>query len=192
MQIRKRQKPKKLKKLKRVKKPEIKENLKESSAQVDLDKDVFITDEDKATRTRLKNKIGAENDPNQKQRLMNYYEYGGRDPLEIPRTKLLELARTVKYDDGTGIEQKYRDRIKNPMTAIRCFCVICQGGSTAGVRKCVSTDCPLWSMRMGRNGLSTRRGMTPGFLKSSVDEDDDDIEMDDDNHDIEQKPLVEI
>ena len=42
-------------------------------------------------------------------------------------------------------------RQKNPVKAIRENCLDCCGGSKGEVRKCVSTDCPLWPFRMARN-----------------------------------------
>ena len=38
-----------------------------------------------------------------------------------------------------------------PIKAIRAKCVNCCGGDMSEARKCVSTSCPLWPMRMGRN-----------------------------------------
>lgn len=40
---------------------------------------------------------------------------------------------------------------KSPIKAIRAKCLDCVGGNAAEVRKCVSTDCPLWGFRMGTN-----------------------------------------
>lgn len=34
--------------------------------------------------------------------------------------------------------------------AIRLFCVECMGGSTADVRRCTTTECPLHNFRFGR------------------------------------------
>jgi len=35
-------------------------------------------------------------------------------------------------------------------SAIKLFCFDCVGGRTAEVRKCTSTDCPLYPFRPGR------------------------------------------
>lgn len=57
----------------------------------------------------------------------------GRDP---------RLVSAQEYEDA-GIE-----RIVG-MKAIRLKCLDCCAGYSAEVRKCVSTDCVLWPLRMG-------------------------------------------
>jgi hypothetical protein len=37
------------------------------------------------------------------------------------------------------------------LKAIRAKCLACCEHSKSEVRKCVSTDCPLWPLRMGKN-----------------------------------------
>lgn len=46
------------------------------------------------------------------------------------------------------------------LKAIRAKCLDCCGGSSSEVRKCVQTDCPLWSLRMGTKpaGMREARG----------------------------------
>ena len=38
-----------------------------------------------------------------------------------------------------------------PLKTIRAKCLDCCAGSAHEVRECPSTNCPLWSYRMGRN-----------------------------------------
>ena len=61
-------------------------------------------------------------------------ELVGRDPRQVSAEEYAEA----------GIE-----RIVG-MKAIRLKCLDCCSGYSAEVRKCVSTDCVLWPLRMGR------------------------------------------
>lgn len=49
----------------------------------------------------------------------------------------------LKYD--TPIEP-----IKNPMKAIRAFCLGCVGGSARDVKECTAPGCPLYAWRFGK------------------------------------------
>lgn len=40
---------------------------------------------------------------------------------------------------------------KSPVKAIREFCLECCGGSSAEVKSCTATKCPLYAFRFGRN-----------------------------------------
>jgi len=51
----------------------------------------------------------------------------------------------------------YKDKIKNPMTAIRAFCVSCMGGYVGEVGSCTAKDCALYPFRMGKNPHHTRK-----------------------------------
>lgn len=55
--------------------------------------------------------------------------------------------------------QGYRDRIKNPITAIRAFCVHCMGGHPNMVKDCTAPSCELFPLRMGVNTLSAKYGV---------------------------------
>ena len=68
----------------------------------------------------------------------------GRDPREIPSTEWAKF----KPDALVG------------MKAIRAKCKDCSHNDTE-VRKCASTDCPLWHLRMGAipRGLQKVRGV---------------------------------
>ena len=50
--------------------------------------------------------------------------------------------------------------IKNPVKAIRAFCVDCMGGSYNEVKQCSSESCPLYPFRLGKNPYWTKREMT--------------------------------
>ena len=50
--------------------------------------------------------------------------------------------------------------IKNPVKAIREFCMECCGGSSADVRDCTSVVCPLKPFRFGKNPYRSKREMT--------------------------------
>lgn len=52
----------------------------------------------------------------------------------------------------------YKDRIKNPITAIRSHCVECMGGAPREVADCTSTACSLYPFRMGVNTMSAKYG----------------------------------
>jgi len=58
----------------------------------------------------------------------------GRVPAEVP-SDLLSL----------------NFRKKNPVKAIREKCFDCCSGAKSEIRKCVSTNCPIWPFRLGTN-----------------------------------------
>lgn len=49
---------------------------------------------------------------------------------------------------------------KNPVKAIREFCLECCGDSPSGVKECTSVNCPLYPFRLGRNPYRAKREMT--------------------------------
>lgn len=51
-------------------------------------------------------------------------------------------------------------RVRNPLTAIRAFCVTCMGGYVAMVLDCTAPKCPLFVYRMGKNPRGKARGKT--------------------------------
>lgn len=50
--------------------------------------------------------------------------------------------------------------IRNPVKAIRAFCLECCGGSAVEVRDCTSTRCPLKPFRFGKNPYRATRVLT--------------------------------
>jgi hypothetical protein len=79
----------------------------------------------------------------------------GRDPRKLTEAEVLEA----------GIE------LRVPTKAIRAFCLSC-AQSESEVRKCVSTQCPLWAMRMGGMSRELRRA-----LKAKEAEEKDEINI---------------
>ena len=75
--------------------------------------------------------------------------FGGVNPKEMETSDLLDITRM--YSGHDHVSEKYKKRIRSPLTAIRSFCVICMGGSVPEVRRCSSTNCPNWPFRMGKN-----------------------------------------
>ena len=51
-------------------------------------------------------------------------------------------------------------QITNPIKAIRAKCVDCCCGSTAEVKECQATKCPLYPFRFGKNPYRQRREMS--------------------------------
>jgi hypothetical protein len=63
----------------------------------------------------------------------------GKDPREISKSDLEALGHPKSYPK-----------------IIRAYCLECCSGQEAEVRKCVSFDCPMWPVRMGRNPFHAR------------------------------------
>ena len=49
---------------------------------------------------------------------------------------------------------------KNPVKAIREFCLECMGGSRDEVTKCSRPECPVYEFRFGKNPYRTKRVLT--------------------------------
>lgn len=64
----------------------------------------------------------------------------GRDPRAMTTAELNALGHTAN----------------SVLRAVRRNCIDCSGGSETEVRKCVTTQCPLWPFRMGSNPLNRR------------------------------------
>lgn len=75
----------------------------------------------------------------------------GANPKDVPFEDLRDHIRHPHHNDP--LENKYQARIGNRATAIRAYCVMCQGGTTSGVRECPSVTCPLYPFRMGSDPL---------------------------------------
>ena len=52
--------------------------------------------------------------------------------------------------------------IKNPVKAIRAYCLECSCGQTSEVKACPVYNCPLYPFRMGKNPYRQRREMSEG------------------------------
>lgn len=52
------------------------------------------------------------------------------------------------------------NEIRNPVKAIRAFCLECSGDSPAEVKSCPVEKCPLYPFRLGKNPYRQRREMT--------------------------------
>lgn len=79
-----------------------------------------------------------------------------------------ELKKLLNQSDWDCPNEKaYRARIRNPQTAIRAFCVICQGGHVASVNDCAKLNCPLYPFREGKNPFTNRKGNPEALLKQN-------------------------
>lgn len=78
-------------------------------------------------------------------------DWQGVNPKILDLDELTEVIRQPLHEDA--IEDTYRAKIKNQKTAIRAYCVSCQGGSVVGVKECPSTTCVLFPFRMGKDPL---------------------------------------
>jgi hypothetical protein len=85
------------------------------------------------------------------------------------RDELLEKSAS-ETDDGHLVGKDPRTispeilsqyyRAKNPVEAIRDKCLDCCCHQAGEVRKCIATDCPLWSFRMGFNPFRARQTLS--------------------------------
>jgi hypothetical protein len=78
----------------------------------------------------------------------------GRDPRKLTEAEVLEA----------GIE------LRVPTKAIRAFCLECVGHAESEVRKCVSVNCPLWTLRMTGMSRELRRALK---AKAALEKDDE-------------------
>lgn len=76
-------------------------------------------------------------------------------PKDISVQDLLALVRTPR-NFGNVVEQRYRDKVRSPLTAIRAFCVDCSAFSPREAWNCPNVDCPIWPFHRGKNGLRKR------------------------------------
>ena len=52
------------------------------------------------------------------------------------------------------------DKLRNPVKAIRAFCLNCCGESVSEVKLCPSTKCALYPFRFGKNPFRGKRVMS--------------------------------
>lgn len=74
-----------------------------------------------------------------------------------------EESAPVTFDDDRPDEtahvvERYNERIKSPITAIRAFCISCMGGYVKEVKNCTAPACPLYPLRLGVNVFSAKYG----------------------------------
>lgn len=79
-----------------------------------------------------------------------------------------ELEELTEEEDKERVVEIYRERVHNPMSGIRAFCVECQGGYLGEINKCDRSKenalaaghkrwCPLWEFRKGNNPYHNRK-----------------------------------
>ena len=64
--------------------------------------------------------------------------------------------------------ERARSRIRNPLTAIRAFCISCMGGLSHFVPGCTAHRCPLFAYRMGKDPRAKKRGRPFKIVESSL------------------------
>ena len=73
------------------------------------------------------------------------------------RLKVAAPAAINRDDEGNpnfdyiAVIRRYKEKVRNPLTAIRAKCVECSGGSLKEVKACRVETCALWPMRLGVN-----------------------------------------
>lgn len=88
----------------------------------------------------------------------------------------------IMPDDGRTdyreVVKRYKDRIKNPKSAIRAMCVECSGGSLKEVQMCTVVKCALYPFRLGQNphNKKTKERLAREAAGEVINDDDDDNE----------------
>lgn len=109
-----------------------------------------------------------------------------KSPNDMNEDRIKEIRRRLGMNEDIGYEHeslvtvaRYRDKVKNPITAIRAKCVDCCCGSLKEVAECGVTGCPLHPFRMGVNPFNKKtqarlagETMANPFAKDDDDEDD--------------------
>ena len=83
------------------------------------------------------------------------------------------LPELTEEEDKERVVEMYRDKVHNPMSGIRAFCVECQGGYLAEIKRCDRSKenalargekqwCSLWEFRMGNNPYHNRKEKKKG------------------------------
>lgn len=76
---------------------------------------------------------------------------------------------TKEYvSDEDRIIAKYKEKVSNPLTAIRAMCIECMGGGVHEVAECVSVACALHPFRMGKNVMHGRYGKPNAKTKTDT------------------------
>ena len=99
---------------------------------------------------------------------------------EIKARLLAALPGAVNpASESADTIERYKAKVRNPMTAIRAKCVECSGGSLKEVAECKELSCALIPFRMGKNPFRKKREGNADHLHSrseSVDDEADDSE----------------
>lgn len=83
---------------------------------------------------------------------MDIYYQPAVTPSEVPALSLSVVP---------AFSIKLQERKLTPLRAIRLYCLWCHKGSSAGVKECLDTACPLWHYRSGRRPQSGTTDLTP-------------------------------
>lgn len=112
-------------------------------------------------------------------------DWQGVNPKELDVDELRDVIQAPLHQDS--VDDTYRAKIKNQKTAIRAYCVSCQGGSVVGVKECPSVTCVLFPFRMGKDplrGYELPKVEEPELTEDDlVEEDMDDGEDEEDDSD---------
>lgn len=104
-------------------------------------------------------------------------------PIPSAKEKLAEYTEGQRLkreaSEALATIARYKNKVRNPKTAIRAKCIECSGGSVKEVNECPVTACALYPFRMGENPfnkktrerLARESGGSPGG--DGADEDDD-------------------
>ena len=65
------------------------------------------------------------------------------------------------------MEKPVSTKQKNPVKAIRAYCLHCCLESAYEVSLCAADECELWEFRMGKNPYRTKRELTPEQLQAA-------------------------
>lgn len=104
-------------------------------------------------------------------------KYQGKHPRDVPLSEMRNLVKISAETKDDSTNRRYHERIKNPATGVRAFCIACMGGAPGEVRHCPATTCPLWAFRLGTNPFFGKA--LPPVEEVEV-EDDDLVEVEQD------------
>jgi hypothetical protein len=93
--------------------------------------------------------------------------YAGDDPKAVPNDIIKHALVYPPEGYNVFVHLDARKRVKNPNTAVRAFCLECQGNDSVGVRQCPSFNCPLHPFRMGGNPFFGRLVNSTGEEESN-------------------------
>lgn len=106
----------------------------------------------------------------------------GANPKALPFDELREHIHAGRKG-GDVVEHKYAARIRNRATAMRAYCVECQGGLVVGVKECAAVTCPLHPFRMGGDPFRGYELPKPVYEPELPDDEEDVGEFEEDDDD---------